>query len=173
LKKEFMESSPYQRAYERWFSRYEVERRRQKKRRGASIADFPAPPTNPCDISAALDRVGRLRFLRILEAHRSTLARWEAGSSVMPRAAWLLLILLDQGRLPGMSDDWLDFRFDGDRLVLIGTRIAYTAREIAGWQYQQAHTAALSRRVAELERRISYLINQDRSEAANAAFFTA
>jgi hypothetical protein len=72
-----------------------------------------------------------------------------------------------------MSDDWRDFRFDGDRLVLIGTRIAYTAREIAGWQYQQAHTAALARRVAELERRISYLMNQDRSEAANAAFFTA
>ncbi len=61
------------------------------------------------------------------------------------------------------------FRFDGDRLVLIGTRIGYTAREIAGWQYQVAHAEALSRRIRSLEQEKAYLLKVGIFDAANDA----
>jgi hypothetical protein len=168
-----MNHTAYSEAYRRWFSRYETERRRQKKRPGAELPDFPPPPASPADISAALDRFGRFRFLQIIGAHRSTLARWESGAAVMPRAYWLLLTMLDRGRLPGMSADWSDFRFEDDRLCLIGTRISYTAREIAGWQYQVALIESLYGRIGELERRLEHLMAIGDFGASNRAFFTA
>lgn len=161
------ESTPFQRAYSAWFQRYEVERHRQHKRKGAPLAGFPAPPTSPEAIAQAVDSIGPRRVLATLEIHRSTLARWLSGSAVIPRPAWLVLAMLSEGRLPGMSDDWRGFRFDGDTLHQIGTRNSYTAREIAGWPYQQAHARALARRIATLEREKAHLLRTGHFDAAN------
>lgn len=162
-----MNLTAYSRAYRAWFSGYEHERRRQKKRPGANLRDYPDPPTNPAEIAAAVDTIGQPTVLKVLQIHRSTLARWLAGTSVIPRPTWLLLALMAEGRLPGMSDDWRDWRFDGDRLCLAGTRIAYTARELAGLQYQVAHAAAMSRRVIDLEKQTAYLLRVGRFDCAN------
>lgn len=159
--------SAYAEAYARWFSDYTAERRRRKKRQGVTLADFPPPPTNPADIAAAVEAVGVAPVLRILGIHRSTLARWLAGTSIMPRSAWLLLVLLAEGRLPGMSDDWRQFRFIGDRLHIIGTRYSYSALEIAGWHYQTAHAEALAAQVAELRRQNAELLRLGDFSAAN------
>lgn len=159
--------SAYQRAYEAWFSRYDHERRLRRKRKGSMLENWPAPPTSPEDIARAVDTIGPRRVLALLEIHRSTLARWLSGDSVIPRPAWLVLALLAEGRLPGMSDDWKQWRFDGDTLHQIGTRNAYTARELAGIPYQIAHAAALARRVSELEKEKAHLLKVGYFEAAN------
>lgn len=162
-------SSAFSEAYSAWFSEYERERRVQKKRRGARLVDFMEPPAHPEAIAQIIDRLGTARVLKTLGVHRSTVARWLAGRSVIPRASWLLLVLMADGRLPGMSADWSQFLFDGDRLHLVGTRYSYSAREIAGWQYQQAHAESLARRVVELEKKTAYLLKVGRFEAANDA----
>lgn len=162
----------YSKARRAWFSEYEAERKRQKKRRGATLPGFPEPPASPDEIAALIDRIGPRMALHVLAIHRSTLARWLTGDCVMPRAAWLILVLLAEGRLPGMSEDWRDFRFDGDHLVQIGTRYAYTPREIAGWPYQLAHAEALARRVAQLEKEKAHLLRVGRFDAANDALMT-
>lgn len=167
MKKEIMEKTAYQKAYERWFSRYEVERRRQKKRRGARLMEFCEAPTHPSDLAQLVDVIGVRRVLEVLEIHRSTLARWLAGYCVVPRSAWLLLVVMAEGRLPGMSEDWRDWRFVDDRLVMVGSRVSYSARELAGWQYQVEHARALARRVAALERDQEYLLRTGDFEAAN------
>jgi hypothetical protein len=160
-------TSAYSEAYRAWFSDYERERRRQKKRTGARLDDFPAPPTAPDEIAQAVDRIGTRQALQALGVHRSTLARWLAGRSVIPRPAWLLLVLLADGRLPGMSEDWRDFRFIGDRLYLVGTACSWSAREIAGWPYQMAHAEALALRIRQLEKEKAHLLKVGRFDAAN------
>lgn len=167
MQKKFMDDTPFGRAYQSWFADYERQRRQQKKRRGASLDDFPPPPTHPDDVRAQVEKIGRQRVLTVLAIHRATLTRWCNGSAVIPRPAWLLLVLMAEGRLPGMSDDWSQFRFDGDRLHIIGTRHSYTALEIAGWCYQQAHAAALSRQVSDLKGQVRHLLNIGQFEAAN------
>lgn len=162
-----MDDTPFGRAFRAWFSDYERQRLRQKKRRGAILDDFPPPPTHPEEVRAQVEKIGRQRVLTVLGIHRATLGRWCRGDAVIPRPAWLLLVLMAEGRLPGMSDDWSQFRFDGDRLHIIGTRHSYTALEIAGFCYQQAHAAALSRRVATLEGQIAHLLNIGHFDAAN------
>lgn len=160
-------TSAYSEAYRAWFSDYEAERRRQRKRKGAALVGFPAPPTAPEDIAAIVDQVGTRTALQALGVHRSTLARWLAGRSVIPRPAWLLLVLLAQGRLPGMSEDWRDFRFVGDRLYLVGSALSWSAREIAGWPYQIAHAEALQRRIVQLEKEKAHLLRVGHFKAAN------
>lgn len=167
MTKEFINQTGHQRAYARWFSDYERERLRQKKRKGARLDDFPEPPASPEAITQALDRIGRRRFCGIVQAHRSTLARWESGASVMARSTWLLLVLLDEGRLPGMSTDWSGWRFDGDRLHLAGTRLSFSARELAGIPYQQQHAQALSRQVAALQKQNAQLLRLGVFDCAN------
>lgn len=162
-----MANTAFSQAYARWFSDYTAERRRQKRRPGAPLPDFPPPPTCPADIAAAVDQIGKRRTLAVLGIHRSTLARWLAGTATIPRPTWLLLTLLADGRLPGMSDDWRQFRFEGDRLCLIGTRHAYTAREIAGWPYQVQHAQALARQVADLQKQNAQLLRLGVFESAN------
>lgn len=114
-----------------------------------------------------LDQIGVRKAMATLGVHRSTVARWLAGKSVMPRPSWLLLVIMAEGRLPGMSEDWRDFRFVGDTLHQIGTRNAYTAREIAGWPYQLAHAEALARRILVLEKEKAHLLRVGYFEAAN------
>lgn len=157
----------YSQAFTAWFSDYERERLLQKKRKGASLANFKAPPASPESIAQVLDQVGIRNALQTLGVHRSTVARWLAGSSVIPKSSWLLLVLMAEGRLPGMSEDWRDFRFVGDTLYQIGTRISYTAREIAGWPYQLQHARALARRILELEKEKAHLLKVGYFEAAN------
>lgn len=166
MKKNYGESA-YSRAFAAWFSRYEAERRRQHRRRGATIPDFPDPPASPEEIARVVDTIGTRRVLALLEIHRATLARWLSGASVIPRPAWLVLALLADGRLPGMSDDWRGWRFDGDTLHQIGTRNAYTARELAGIPYQLEHARALARRIDDLEKQTAYLLKAGRFDAAN------
>lgn len=160
-------ATAFSKAYQAWFSEYEVERRRQKKRIGARLAGFPEPPANPEAIAQVIDRIGTYQVLQVLGVHRSTVARWLAGRSVIPRSAWLILVLMADGRLPGMSDDWRDFRFVGDRLCLVGTSVSYSAREIAGWQYQVAHARALAAQVEQLRKDNAYLLTIGRFDAAN------
>ena len=160
-------NSAFQRAYSAWFSEYEAERRRGRRRKGAKIPALPAPPTCPDDVAQVVTSIGRQNVLVTLGIHRTTLARWISGEAVIPRQAWLLLVLMSEGRLPGMSEDWRQFRFDGDRLYLIGTRLSYSALEIAGWQYQQQHAAALARRVAALEKENAQLMRLGDFGAAN------
>jgi len=162
-----MKMTAYSAAYSAWFSDYERERKRRKKRSGATLDGFPAPPANPESIAQTIDQIGTRRVLDVLQVHRSTVARWLAGTAVMPRSSWLLLTLLAEGRLPGMSDDWRQFRFDGDRLCIVGTNQSYTAREIAGWPYQLAHARALARQIAQLEKEKAHLLRVGYFEAAN------
>lgn len=169
MKKNFITETPFQRAYSRWFSDYERERKHQKKRAGSKLVDFAPPPTHPEDVRLIVERIGRHQVQKILGIHRTTLSRWISGEAVIPRPAWLLLVLMADGRLPGMSEDWSGFRFDADRLHIIGTRHSYSALEIAGWHYQQAHAEALSRRVVELEKKTAYLLQTGRFDAANDA----
>lgn len=164
-----MEKTAYQRAYEQWFAGYEVERRKQRKRRGSKIVGFCEAPPNPGELAELVEIVGVRRVLEVLGIHRSTLARWLAGFCVVPRSAWLLLVLMAEGRLPGMSEDWRNWRFIGDRLCLVGSRLSFSARELAGWQYQVAYADALARRVKELERDRDYLLRVGVFEAANDA----
>lgn len=167
MKKEFIEKTAFSAAYAAWFSSYERERRHQKKRKGARLVGFPEPPAHPSLIAAAIDQIGPKRVLSVLQVHRSTVSRWLAGTCVIPRPCWLLLLLMAEGKLPGMSDDWQEFRFIGDTLHHVGTNTAYTAREIAGWPYQVAHAKALSRRIAELEKEKAHLLKIGYFEAAN------
>jgi hypothetical protein len=164
-----VEKNAFQRAYSAWFSDYERGRRLSGRRKGQIIPEWPAPPTSPDDIVQTVDSIGRNQVLKVFGIHRSTLARWMTGMAVIPRPAWLLLVLMAEGRLPGMSEDWRNIRFDGDRLHIIGSRYSYTALEIQGWQYQQAHAQALARRVAELEKKTAYLLSVGRFDAANDA----
>ena len=164
-----IQKSAFQRAYSAWFSDYERARRASGRRKGAKISDFPAPPTSPDDVAHYVDIIGTAKVISTFGIHRTTLTRWMNGSAVIPRPAWLLLVLMAEGRLPSMSSDWRQFRFDGDRLHIIGTRFSYTAMEIAGWQYQQAHSEALARRVADLEKKTAYLARVGRFYAANDA----
>lgn len=173
MKKEIITKTAFQQAYAAWFSDYEHARRKTGRRRGDRLPDFPAPPSSPDDVARAVGSIGHSRVLSVFGIHRTTLARWLSGAAVIPRPAWLLLILLSEGRLPGMSDDWKDFRFDGDRLAIIGTRVSYSAREIAGWQYQQSHAVALARRVVDLEQQIAHLMRVGCFEAANAPIYAA
>lgn len=159
--------SVYSAAYRAWFSEYERERLNQKKRKGARLTGFPEPPANPEAIAHVVDQIGTRKALETLGVHRCTLARWLAGRAVIPRASWLLLVLMAEGRLPGMSDDWRDFRFEGDTLHQIGTRVSYTAREIAGWPMQVQHSQALSRRIAQLEKEKAQLLRLGNFEAVN------
>lgn len=159
--------SSFERAFSAWFAGYELERRQQKKRKGARLVGFPEPPASPENIARTLDQIGVNKAMGVLGVHRSTIARWLAGRSVIPRPSWLLLVLMAEGRLPGMSEDWRDFRFVGDALCQIGTRNAYTAREIAGWPYQKAHAEALARRVAQLEKENAQLLRLGDFGAAN------
>lgn len=69
------EKSAYQLAYERWFSRYEEERRRQRRRKGTQLIGFPEPPASPAAIAELVDLIGPRSVITILEIHRSTLAR--------------------------------------------------------------------------------------------------
>lgn len=165
----FIEKNAYGRAYAAWFSEYERERKKQKKRCGAHLSDFPAEPTNPEYIAQAIDTIGSRRVIKELGVHRSTVARWLSGQCVIPRPCWLLLVIMAEGRLPGMSTDWQQWRFDGDRLSLVGTRQSYTAREIAGWPYQLAYADALSRQISSLEAKIQYLLRVGDFEAQNDA----
>lgn len=167
LTKELITKTAFERAYAAWFSDYERERRKAGKRKGEKIPGLPAPPTSPAQITEALDRFGRLRFLTIIGVHRSTLTRWERGLAVMPRPAWLLLVLLDDGRLPGMGTAWQALRIEGDRLHLVGTRYSYSALEIAGWHYQTAHSLSLSREIAALQKQIAHLLKVGDFQAAN------
>lgn len=169
MKKDIMAKTAYQKAYERWFAGYEVERRRQRKRRGSSVVGFCDAPPNPGELAKLVEIIGVRQVLSVLGIHRSTLARWLAGFCVVPRSSWLLLVLMAEGRLPGMPEDWRDWRFVGDRLHLVGTRTSYSARELAGWQYQVQHAQALSRRVVALERDRAYLLRTGHFEAANDA----
>lgn len=167
MKRKIIEKTAYAAAYSAWFADYERERKRQRKRCGARLDGFPEAPANPEAIAQTIDQLGTRRVLNVLQVHRSTVARWLAGTSVMPRSSWLLLVLLAEGRLPGMSDDWRQFRFDGDRLCQIGTNQSYSAREIAGWPYQLAHARALARQIAQLEKEKAHLLKVGYFEAAN------
>ena len=162
-------TSAFSKAYAAWFSDYDHERRRKKKRMGARLVGFPEPPAHPEAIAQLIDQVGTTRVLQVLGVHRSTLARWLAGRSVMPRSSWLLLVLMAEGRLPGMSEDWAQFRFVGDALHLVGTNCYYTAREIAGWQYQVAHAQAMGRALEAAQVKIDYLLRIGQFEAQNDA----
>lgn len=160
-------ATAFSKAYQAWFSEYDAERRRQKKRTGARLTGFPEPPANPEAIALVIDQLGTHQVLQVLGVHRSTVARWLAGRSVIPRSAWLILILLAEGRLPGMSEDWRDFRFEGDRLCLVGTSVSYSAREIAGWQYQGAHARLLASEVDRLRKDNAHLLRIGHFDAAN------
>ncbi len=170
--KRFVNSS-FARAYSAWFSDYERTRKKNGRRPGAKIPGFPPPPASPDDIAHYVEQIGPRKIMETLGIHRTTLSRWLSGQAVIPRPAWLLLVLMAEGRLPGMSTDWRDFRFDGDRLYIIGTRFSYSAMEIAGWQYHQAHAAALARQVASLESKIQYLLRVGDFQAQNDALMNA
>jgi hypothetical protein len=162
-----MKKTAFSTAYAAWFSDYERERLKKHKRKGSRLIGFPDPPASPEAIALALDQIGTHHAMQTLGVHRCTIARWLAGSSVIPRPSWLLLVLMAEGRLPGMSEDWRDFRFDGDRLYQIGTRVSYSAREIAGWPFQLQHARALAKRISDLEKEKAHLLKVGYFEAAN------
>lgn len=167
--KNIQKKASYETAFERWFSEYESERLYRKRRRGSKLVDFAPAPISPDDIKQAVSDIGPRRVLHVFQIHRTTLKRWTTGEAVIPRCAWLLLVLMRDGLLPGMSQDWTAFRFDGDRLCIVGTRFSYSAREIQGWQYQIALIDALKRRIRALEINNADLLRLGDFGAANDA----
>lgn len=150
-------------AFRRWFCEFEAERKRRKIAPGRPVPGFPAPPPGPDELRDLLDRIGTATALAVLGVHRSTLARWLDGSVRVPPASFALLRVWAAGVLPGMGDDWRDFRFDGDRLVLPGGRISYTARELAGLPMLEAALRsseearrALESQLVEMTRRVDW-----------------
>ncbi|CAN0621126.1 conserved protein of unknown function [Burkholderia multivorans] len=101
-------------------------------------------------IDAAVRAVSLPAALAILGVHRTTLMRWRTGQTRIPPAALALLRVWSEGKLPGMSDDWRDWRFDGDRLVAPnGQRFA--PRDMLAWHWKEQALDAHQRRIKQLE----------------------
>ncbi len=144
----------FSQAYARWFTAHEKTRKARNVRPHTRIPDFPEPPPHPDTVKEMVENIGRRKVMELCDIHRSTLARWMTGDIAVPRACWSLLVLFHEGRLPGMSDDWRAFAFRGDLLVVPGTRLAYSASQILGWQYVEQALAASEARCKELERQL-------------------
>lgn len=157
------------RAFQSWFSAFERERKRRRIAPGRKVPGFLPPPPGPAELADLIDALGESAVLRLLGVHRSTVARWRDGSSRFPPAAFHLLRIWSEGRLPGMGDDWRDFRFEGDALVMPGTRWRFTARELAGVPYLQAHIGALERKISDLQKQNGQLLRLGDFGAANDA----
>ncbi len=112
-----------------------------------------APPT-PEEAQSLIDHavrsVGEAFALDILGVHRTTLMRWRTGAVRIPHAALALLRIWQEGRLPGMTDDWRGFHFFGDKLYT-AAGVGYTARDIDGWHWQKQSCEANERRIKQLE----------------------
>ena len=102
-------------------------------------------------IDTAVRAVTLPAALAILGVHRTTLMRWRTGKVRIPPAALALLRVWSEGRLPGMSEDWRGFHFNGDALVgPTGQR--YTVRDINAWHWKDQALDAHQRRIKQLER---------------------
>lgn len=121
-----MKNGSYAAAFARWFQSHESQRKAKSILQHCRVPDFPPPPPAPDEIALIVAEVGHQRTLELLDVHRGTLARWLSGETAMPRPCWSLLVLAAEGRLPGMSEDWSCFRFNGERLCIVGTNHGYT-----------------------------------------------
>ncbi len=133
------------------------------------------PEPTPDELRDLIDRATRAvtlpAALAILGVHRTTLMRWRTGATRVPPAALALLRVWSEGRLPGMSEDWREFHFDGDALVG-PTGHRYTVRDINAWHWKDQALDAHQRRIKQLE---TIVYDQARrldamSGAANDAF---
>lgn len=129
----------------------------------------PTPEEAQALIDQAVRSVGEAFALGVLGVHRTTLMRWRAGAVRIPHAALALLRIWQEGRLPGMTDDWRGFHFFGDKLYT-AAGVGYTARDIDGWHWKEQNCEAQMRRVVQLEaivRDLSNKLQQAPGAAAN------
>jgi hypothetical protein len=132
----------------------------------------PTPEEAQTLIDHAVRAVGEPFALQILGVHRTTLMRWRTGAVRIPHAALALLRIWQEGRLPGMGDDWRGFGFFGDKLYT-AAGVGYTAREIDGWHWKEQNCAAQMRRVEQLEkivRDLSAKLDAAHGAPANESF---
>ena len=134
-------------------------------RPGRKVKDFPAPPVHPEFVKMAILNIGRARVCRLLDIHRSTLTRWMTGAATIPHAAWLVLKMMDDGLLPGMSEAWAGVRVVDDRLVISGR--AYTAGEIGGLPLLHQALESCQRKLAETEKMLADALRRVNWGSAN------
>lgn len=129
----------------------------------------PTPEEAQALVDHAVSSVGEAFALDILGVHRTTLDRWRKGQVRIPHAALALLRIWQEGRLPGMGDDWRGFHFFGDRLYT-AAGVGYTARDIDGWHWQKQSCESTERRCRQLEalvRDLSDKLQKSPGAAAN------
>lgn len=145
----------HQAAYEKWFSRYEIARKKQRIGRGLNVPGAPPRPPGPEDVRIILQDslryVGEQRAALLCNVHRTTIKRWLDGTVQIPRAAYDMLRFHAEGVPPGCGDGWRGFSWSGDTLTCPDGRTTLTAFEIAGIGYKHALIDALRERVQQLE----------------------
>jgi len=142
-------------AYEKWFRRYEVERKKKHISQGRNVLGFPKAPPGPDEVHRviwdSLNPIGDRRAAELCSVHRTTVSRWLDGSVQIPPAAYSLLLFHAEGIPPGCGDAWRGFSWESDAVVCPDGKTRLSAREIAGTGYQRAHIQALQDQVARLE----------------------
>jgi len=145
-------------AYEKWFRRYEVERKKKHLSQGRTVPGFPKPPPGPDEVRRVLwdsiNPIGDRRAAELCSVHRTTVARWLDGSVQIPPSAYSLLLFHAEGIPPGCGDAWRGFSWESDAVVCPDGKTRLSAREIAGTDYQRAHISALEAKIADLEKKL-------------------
>ena len=164
----------HQAAFERWFLRFETERKKRKIAPGRSVPGFPPPPAGPADldflINHALRPLSERRIAELCGVHRTTVSRWLDGSAQIPPASFEMLRFHAEGIPPSCGAAWRGFLWAGDSLTCPDGRTTLTAPEIAGAGYQKAYIAALERKIADLERKLIDATQKTDWGAANDAY---
>lgn len=142
-------------AYEKWFARYEIERKKRGIARGRNLPDFPLSPPGPDEVREvifeSINYLGERLAADLCNVHRTTILRWLDGSVQIPPSAMAILRFHAEGVPPGCGDHWRGFRWSGNTVTCPDGKTTLTAYEIAGIGYKEAYTRSLESRVKELE----------------------
>ena len=117
------------------------------------LLDCNAQPVR--DLRRLIELEGQRYVERQLDVHRTTVARWLAGSFAIPGAKALAVRGL-LGDLPGTAGAWTGWRFaHGELLSPAGD--AYKPGEVLAIRVQQQRVKALSDELRELRLRVKTL----------------
>lgn len=107
------------------------------------------------DLRLLIDAIGQRQVERALNVHRTTLARWLAGTVRISGADHQAIRCL-LGDLPGTAGAWTGWRFHAG-LLHSPANDTYEPGEILAVRLQQQRVAALDRENRELKARIRVL----------------
>lgn len=161
-------------AFEKWFKRYEIERKKQHISTGRNVPGVPPAPPAPDEVHRiifnSLNYLGVKLASELCQAHRTTVARWLDGSVQIPWPAYAMLKFHAEGVPPGCGDAWQGFYWSGDTLTCPDGKTRLSAQEIAGSGYQRQHSAALEARCEQLTKELIAMTRRVDWQSANDAF---